>query len=50
MEWAGGEKWAEYIDSLLEGGDGGMFKALGAGGKMFPKGWEWRGEHWQIAR
>ena len=50
MEWAVGEEWEEYIENLSQGGEGGMLKGLGAEGKMFPKGWEWKGEHWKLAR
>lgn len=50
MRWAGGDDWEAYIDSLSAGGEGGVLKALGSQGKMYPKHWKWKGEHWKIAR
>lgn len=50
MEWAGGSNWESYVDDLAEAGDDGAFKILRKEKKMYPTDWEWRGEHWKIAR
>jgi hypothetical protein len=50
MEWAGGKDWQDYVDNLDAGGQGGLMHALKGSGKAYPKGWEWGGEHWKIAR
>lgn len=34
----------------MAGGDAGTIKALNSEGKMYPKDWAWKGEHWRIAR
>ena len=50
MEWAGGSDWEAYIDSLDAEGKDGAIKALAKHGKAFPSSWEWKGEHWHIAK
>lgn len=50
MEWAGGSNWESYVDDLASAGEKGAFKALVKDKKMFPNDWEWKGEHWKIAR
>lgn len=50
MLWAGGGDWEAYIDSLAGGGEDGVRIALKKAKKMFPKDWQWKGEHWHIAR
>jgi hypothetical protein len=50
MEWAGGSNWENYVDDLAGAGDDGLFKILRKEKKMYPNDWEWRGEHWKIAR
>ncbi|WVQ97913.1 hypothetical protein IAU59_005030 [Kwoniella sp. CBS 9459] len=50
MEWAGGQDWEAYVDSLAAGGDEGVLNALGKEGKAYPSSWKWKGEHWKIAR
>ncbi|RXK35168.1 hypothetical protein M231_07580 [Tremella mesenterica] len=50
MEWAGGRDWQDYVDGLEPLGEKTALSALSKNGKMFPKDWEWKGEHWQLAR
>lgn len=50
MLWAGGADWEAYIDSLAVGAEEGVRIALKKSKKMYPKDWEWKGEHWHIAR
>ncbi|EIW65804.1 hypothetical protein TREMEDRAFT_35995 [Tremella mesenterica DSM 1558] len=50
MEWAGGRNWQDYVDGLEPLGEKTALSALSKNGKMFPKDWEWKGEHWQLAR
>ncbi|WWD20006.1 hypothetical protein CI109_104479 [Kwoniella shandongensis] len=50
MEWAGGADWEAYMDSLGSGAAEGAIHTLTKEGKQFPKSWEWKGEHWKIAR
>ncbi|WRT64939.1 uncharacterized protein IL334_001879 [Kwoniella shivajii] len=50
MEWAGGEDWEAYIDSLSSGDEDGAIKATAKQGKQWPRDWKWKGEHWEIAR
>lgn len=50
MEWAGGEDWEGFVDGLGENGDEEVLSVLSNAGKMYPKDWEWKGEHWKIAR
>ncbi|WVF69868.1 hypothetical protein IAT40_004649 [Kwoniella sp. CBS 6097] len=51
MEWAGGQDWEAYVDSLAAGdGEEGVLSALGKEGKAYPSSWKWKGEHWKIAR
>ncbi|WVR04508.1 hypothetical protein IAU60_001512 [Kwoniella sp. DSM 27419] len=50
MEWAGGQDWEAYVDSLAAGGDEGIVQTLVKEGKAYPESWKWKGEHWKIAR
>ncbi|KAK8849385.1 hypothetical protein IAR55_004717 [Kwoniella newhampshirensis] len=50
MEWAGGADWEAYMDSLGAGAEEGAIQTLSKEGKRFPENWEWKGEHWKIAR
>ncbi len=50
MEWAGGNDWEGYVDSLAAEGAKGAIQALSKQGKMYPEDWEWKGEHWELAR
>ena len=50
MEWAGGDSWEQYVDDLESGRESAAIMTLQKSGKMFPKGWEWKGEHWALAR
>lgn len=50
MEWAGGDSWEQYVDDLESGRESAAIMTLQKSGKMFPKGWEWKGEHWSLAR
>ncbi|WVW78657.1 hypothetical protein I302_100617 [Kwoniella bestiolae CBS 10118] len=50
MEWAGGEDWQAYVDSLSFDDEKAVRKELKKHGKEFPGGWEWKGQHWEIAR
>ena len=50
MEWAGGDDWLANVDSLAAGAESGAIRELSREGKMYPTGWKWKGEHWQIAR
>lgn len=50
MEWAGGLDWEASLDSIAAGAEDGAIAELERQGKMFPKEWDWKGEHWKIAR
>lgn len=50
MEWAGGANWEGWVDSLAEDGEKQAINVLGNQKKMYPKDWEWKGEHWDLAR
>ena len=50
MEWAGGDDWEAYVDSLAFQKQNQVEKTLSREGREFPKGWAWGGEHWSIAR
>jgi hypothetical protein len=50
MEWAGGTDWEAFMDSLSAGGESEADALLQKHGKTFPKGWDWKGEHWHLAR
>ena len=50
MEWAGGQDWEAYMDSLAFGSQEHIVKTLQGEGRAFPKGWKWGEQHWKIAR
>jgi len=50
MEWVGGAKWESSLDSFASQSDEEVIEDLKKQGKMFPKKWEWKGEHWKIAK
>jgi hypothetical protein len=50
MQWAGGEDWESYVDKLADDVEDGVIKSLSKDKRLFPKDWEWKGEHWKIAR
>jgi hypothetical protein len=50
MEWAGGKNWESFVDHLGQGREKETIEWLKREKKMFPKDWEWKGEHWNIAR
>jgi hypothetical protein len=50
MEWAGGVDWESYVDDLAKEDEDGAIKVLSKEKKLYPKDWEWKGEHWKIAR
>jgi hypothetical protein len=50
MEWAGGSSWESYVDHLAQGRDKEAIEWLEKEKKLYPKDWEWKGEHWKIAR
>ena len=50
MEWAGGNEWESYVDSLAAENEKGAVKSLQKQGKMYPETWKWHGEHWKLAR
>jgi len=50
MEWAGGDDWESYVDKLADKVEDGVIKVLHKDKKLYPKNWEWKGEHWKIAR
>jgi len=50
MQWAGGEDWESYVDKLADDVEDGVIKILNKDKKLYPKNWEWKGEHWKIAR
>ena len=50
MEWAGGKDWESFVNSLASRDDDAVAKLLTKSGKRFPKDYEWKGQHWHIAR
>ena len=50
MQWAGGEDWESYVDKLADDVEDGVIKSLSKDKRLYPKDWEWKGEHWKIAR
>jgi len=50
MEWAGGSGWNGLLDELESFNDKAAKERVEQLGKSWPKGWEWKGEHWHIAR
>lgn len=52
MEWAGRRGWEQWVDDLDEGtdDDDAVVSVLKKQERMYPKEWEWKGEHWKIAR
>ena len=56
MEWAGQGNWQDFVDGLDteqsddEDIDDGALDRLTALGKVFPKHWKWKSQHWKIAR
>jgi predicted phosphodiesterase len=50
MEWTGGAKWEGMMDELSELDDGEVEMRVAKMGRKWPKGWEWKGEHWHIAK
>lgn len=50
MEWAGGKNWDSLMDELSEEQDWEVEKKVGRLGRSWPRGWEWKGEHWHIAK
>jgi predicted phosphodiesterase len=50
MEWTGGYSWEEAMDELNNEELSEVEMRVGKMGRKWPKGWEWKGEHWHIAR
>ncbi|KAK4689391.1 bis(5'-nucleosyl)-tetraphosphatase (symmetrical), partial [Tremellales sp. Uapishka_1] len=50
MEWAGGDDYLAFVDSIGAGGGKSVATALNKANKMYPTDWEWGGQHWQIAK
>lgn len=50
MQWAGGDDWESYVDKLADDVEDGVIKSLSKDKRLYPKDWEWKGEHWKIAR
>lgn len=50
MEWVGGLAWEDSMDSFASTSEDEVIEKLKKQGKMYPKSWDWKGEHWKIAR
>lgn len=50
MEWAGGNGWNGLMDELEGLNEKAVKERVKQLEKSWPKGWEWKGEHWHIAR
>lgn len=50
MEHAGGPGWRDMMDQVGKEKEKDAREYFERKGKGWPEGWEWRGEHWKIAR
>lgn len=51
MEWAGGDAWEGLVSELSEEKNAEVVaERVGKMGKSWPKGLEWKGDHWHIAK
>jgi hypothetical protein len=50
MQWAGGKDWEAWLESSTAGQLGAPLEHFKSNGKSYPDDWEWKGEHWHIAR
>ncbi|WVQ79512.1 hypothetical protein IAT38_001611 [Cryptococcus sp. DSM 104549] len=50
MEWVGGADWEAVMDEMGEKDEKEVMSVLSKQKKEYPDSWEWKGEHWQIAR
>lgn len=50
MHDAGGLGWEDMMDEVAQQDEGEVKEYFRKKGKSWPKGWEWKGEHWKVAR
>ena len=50
MEHAGGMGWREMMDQVGRQSEKVAREYFERKGKGWERGWEWKGEHWEIAR
>lgn len=50
MEWTGGDAYESLMSELQGVEEKEAERRVKSMGRSWPKGWEWKGEHWHIAK